>query len=352
MRKSRTISLAIFLVIAFSIHAQENPPFRLLHTTPLPGIEGDLEHLAVDLAGNRLFLGAEDHKSVEVFDLRTGEHLRSITGFGSAPHALRYLPSSNKLVVTVGDDTKVGMVQVVSGADYKIVNTIKLGPGVDCALYDPESKYYYVASGLDEPSQKSLAQQQGKTSSLNIIDTETFKVIGGEIKLPGTHSEAMAIDHSAKKLYVNLTRMNEVGVVDLEKGQLIARWPLPDTESPISMAIDEPNHRLFISTRKPPKFIVYDTDTGKVIATFPCVPTSDEMTFDRVRKRIYITGDGFASVFQQRDADHYEHVAEFPTAYRTKTHVFVPELNRFYVAGSAKFKPGAVMSLLIFQVEP
>ena len=330
MRKFYSIVLPVFLVIALSVHAQENPPFHLLHTTPLPGVEGDLEHLAVDIAGNRLFLGTEDHKTVEVFDLRTGNHLHSITGFGAETHALRYLPNTNKLMVTVGNEDRVGMVQVVNGANYKIVKTMNFDPGVDCALYDPASKYYYVASGKDEPDQKALAQQQ-KTSSINIIDTETFKVIGN-IKLPGSHSEAMAIDHSTKKLYVNLTRVNEVGVVDLEKGTLIARWPLPEAENPISMAIDESSHRLFISTRKPPKFIVYDTDTGKVIATFPCVATSDEMTFDLTRKRIYITGNGFASVFQQREAAHYEHIAEVTTAYRTKTNLFVPKLNRLYVA--------------------
>src|SRR5947207_10392351 len=106
MRKSYAIVLTVFFAIALSVHAEEKAPLRLLQTVPIPGIEGDIEHLTVDLAGNRLFLGAEDHETVEVFDLRTGKHLHSITGFKSAPHALRYLPNTNKLMVTVGDDTK------------------------------------------------------------------------------------------------------------------------------------------------------------------------------------------------------------------------------------------------------
>jgi len=38
------------------------------------------------------------------------------------------------------------------------------------------------------------------------------------------------------------------------------------------------------------------------------------MSFDVLRKRIYMTGSEMASVFELRDADHYEHIAEVPTA--------------------------------------
>jgi len=58
------------------------------------------------------------------------------------------------------------------------------------------NQYYYVESGSDEPG--------GKTHVINIIDTKTFKLVGG-ITLPGNHSEAMAIDHTGKKMYINLT---------------------------------------------------------------------------------------------------------------------------------------------------
>jgi hypothetical protein len=45
-----------------------------------------------------------------------------------------------------------------------------------------------------------------------------------------------------------------------------------------------------------------------------------------------VTGTDTTSVFEQRDADHYEHIAEVPTGFRAKTSVFVPELNRLYIA--------------------
>jgi DNA-binding beta-propeller fold protein YncE len=187
------------------------------------------------------------------------------------------------------------------------------------------------------------------THLLNIIDTKTFTEIG-EITLPGKDNEAMVINRAGKTLYVNLTSTNEVGVIDLDARQVIARWPVPDAQVAHAMAFDELRHRLFIATRKPPRFIIFNTDTGKVVTAPPCVDVNSDMWFDLARKRIYVTGSETASVFEQRDANHYEHVAEVPTAYRAKSSIFAPELNRLYVAVSSKGRPDATMALQIYEV--
>lgn len=322
-----------------SVNAQEKSPLKLIATTPLPGFSGDFDHFAVDSKGNRLFLAAEDHKTVEVFDLRTGKPIHSITGFGQ-PHAILFLAETNKLIVTDGDD--FGRVALVNGETYEIVDSIKLPPGVDGAVFNPVTRSYYVESG---------GEAGAATHLVNIIDAKTFKHVG-DITLPGNHSEAMAVDRAGKKLYVNLTGANEVGVVDLATRQLISKWPVPDAKVENSMVLDEPNHRLFIATRQPPKVFVFNTDTGKVVTSLPCAPFNDDMWFDRPRKRIYATGSETTTVIQQRDADHYEHVAEVTTGFRAKTSILVPELNRLYVAVSGKGKPDAKLALQIFQIQP
>jgi hypothetical protein len=119
---------------------------------------------------------------------------------------------------------------------------------------------------------------------------------------------------------------------------------------------------LFSATHTPPKLFVFDIDTGKVIASLLCAENSDDMSYDPVRKRIYITGDGSTSVFEQRDADHYVHVAEVPTSYRAKTSIFVPELNRLYIAVASRGKrvagklaipePGSKVEVRIYQAQP
>jgi DNA-binding beta-propeller fold protein YncE len=326
-------------VSALSTSAQVKQPLKLVTTTPLPGFSGDFDHFALDLKGKRLFLTAEDHKTVDVFDLE-GKHLHSITGFGQ-PHAALFLPESNNLIVTDGDDD-FGRVELVSGVDYKILSTIKLPNGVDSAVFDPTSQYYYVASGAGESA---------KTHMVSIIDTKEFKK-AGEMELPGNESEAMAVDKEGKKMYVSLRATNEVGVIDLEKRKVLARWPIPGASTANSLVLDEANHRVFIATRKPPKFFVFDADTGKVVTSLPCAPLHDDMWFDTSRKRVYVTGSESTTVFEQKDADHYTHLADVPTGFRAKTSILVPELNRMYIAVSGKGKPDAKLALQVYELQP
>jgi DNA-binding beta-propeller fold protein YncE len=320
--------------------AQEKMPLKLVATTPMPGFTGDFDHFGLDLKGNRLFLASEDQKTVEVFDLRTGQRIHSIKGFGQ-PLTMAYLPESNRLIVTDGGDTDA--VELVDCTDYKIINTLKLGQSVDHGVYNPQNKYFYVENG---------GAPDGKLHVLTIIDTESFTKVGEIAELPGNSNEGMVIDHAGKKLYVNLTGTDEVGVIDLNTLQVIGKWPLPaDAHVAHAIALDEPNHRLFTATRKPGQFIVFNTDSGKVVTTLPCVGMNSDMSLDGARKRIYVTGSETASVFQQGDSDHYEHIAEVPTAYRAKSSIFVPDLKRLYVADSGKGKPDAKLALQIFEVQ-
>lgn len=338
MRRLLQIYMLIQLLSPATASTQELP-LKLIATTPMPGFTGDFDHFGVDLKGNRLFLASEDQKTVEVFDLRTGARIHSIKGFGQ-PLTMTYLAESNRLIVADGGDADA--VQLVDCKQYKIINTLKLGPGVDHSACNPVDGYFYVENG---------GGANGTTHLLTIIDTKSFTKVGDIAGLPGNSHEGMVIDHAGKLLYLNLTGTDEIGVVDLHTRQLVARWPLPDAHVAHAIALDEPNHRLFTATRKPSQFIVFNMDTGKPVASLPCVGVNSDMWFDAARKRIYITGSETASVFEQRDADHYLHLAEVPTAYRAKSSMFVPELKRLYVADSGKGKPGAELALQIFEVQ-
>jgi DNA-binding beta-propeller fold protein YncE len=322
-----------------TVKAQEKLPLKLIASTPLPGYTGDLDHFGVDVKGGRLFLASEVQQTVEVFDLHTGKRTQSIKGFGQ-PLTMAYLADSDRLIVTDGGGTDA--VELVDCKEYKIINTLKLGPGVDHGVYNPVDKNFYVENG---------GGPDAKTHVLTIIDTNSLKPVGEVPGLPGDSNEGMVIDHAGKKLYVNLTGSDEVGVIDLVTRQLVARWPLPDAHIAHAIALDEPNRRLFTATRKPAKFIVFDIDTGKVVSTQPCVGVNSDMSLDVAHKRIYVTGSETATVIEQRDADHYEHIAEVPTAYRAKSSIFVPELKRLYVADSGKGKPDAKLALQIFEAQ-
>src|SRR5258708_1095019 len=321
----------------------ERWPLRLVGSTSMPGFTGDFDHFGADPRGNRLFLAAELAKTVEIFDLKTGARTGNIPGFGH-PLVMHYLPESDRLLVTDGGfpEGAPGAVQLVEGKSYRIINTLNLPAGVDHAAFNPVDQCYYVESGPEVPG--------GDTHLLNIIDLKTFALVG-RVALPGESHEGMVIDRAGGKLYINLTGTDEVGVVDLKTRQLIARWPLPaGAHVAHAIALDEENHRLFTVTRKPEgQFVILDLDTGKVVTARPCVGVNSDISRDVANERIYITGSETVSVFAQRDADHYEHLAEVPSAWRAKSSIFVPELNRLYVAASGKGRPDAKLQLLVFE---
>src|SRR3979411_990630 len=99
MKNPLTAVALTIILLMLSIPGPSQPrqdPLRLVQTISIPGVEGRFDHLAVDLKGKRLFLAAQ--KTVEVFDLTAGKRIHSIGGIGQ-PHAERYLPDLNELVV-------------------------------------------------------------------------------------------------------------------------------------------------------------------------------------------------------------------------------------------------------------
>src|ERR1700722_13825727 len=109
-------------------------------------------------------------------------------------------------------------------------------------------------------------------------------------------------------------------------------------------ALDEAAHRILVVTRKPARLIAIDTETGATVASIPCVNDADDVYYDTGRKRIYIPGgEGFLSVIQQTDADHYQPVAKIPTTIGARTGLWYEKRDRFYLAVPASSKEGAAL---------
>jgi DNA-binding beta-propeller fold protein YncE len=135
------------------------------------------------------------------------------------------------------------------------------------------------------------------------------------------------------RIFVNVPTTNAIVVVDSRKRMVSTTWPIINTQNNFPMALDEVNHRLFVGTRDPPKLMVFDTDSGKVISSLNIAKDPDDIFYDAAKKRIYVScGEGFINIFQQQDANHYNPIASIATAPGARTSLFVPELNRFYLA--------------------
>ena len=58
-----------------------HPPLRFVETIALKGVEGRIDHMAVDPQSGRLFVAALGNGTVEVVDLHSAERIKSLRGF-------------------------------------------------------------------------------------------------------------------------------------------------------------------------------------------------------------------------------------------------------------------------------
>ncbi|MEQ1472363.1 MAG: YncE family protein [Candidatus Acidiferrum sp.] len=323
-----TLTRLLFVVIAgFAVlgtdsgaRAQQKSPLKLLHTIPVPNLkDGDFDHFAVDLEGHRMFLTAEENSKVVIFDLQTNKLLHVISDL-KAPHSMLFRADLKKLFVV---DSDLGEVKIYETTGYKPAGSIKVREGADSAGYDPATKYLYVVDGGKDAKMPN--------AYLDILDTTEAKKVG-EIKIDSDDVEAMAFDKSSPRMFIDVRGNSTIEVIDREKRSVLATWPVPDAKGLTTIAFDEANHRLLVGGRVPPKLFVLDSDSGKIMSSLDAAGMVDDMPVSPDRKRVYFAGTMFTDVFERQDADHYKKVGHIPTAFRAKTAILVPELNRYYLA--------------------
>ena len=342
MKVYLAILLCLWGAAAQRAQGQSNLPLKLVQYIQLPDAEGYLDHMAADVKGGRLFLPVEHQKGIEVIDVRTGKVVHTITGFGKFPRKTVYIPETNQIWVDDGD----GTCKVFSGESYELTKTIPLydpktppDPSLipDNGIYDPVAQRFYIAITFDYLNRATA--KQGATGSVAIVDTKTGTFLG-DVKIDSTDPAGIEIDPSGTRMFVILGDKAQVAVIDLGTKKVTAAWPINDGPQPHTMSQDSVHHRLFIGSRvkpghlyEPGKMVVMDSDTGKVVQVLDSVGGADEIQYDAVSRRIYLSGStGVVDVFHQLDADHYELVAKVPTGALAKTGFLVPDWKRYYSA--------------------
>ena len=364
MKKSSTITffaILTTLLTAFVLRAQAQSKsqrpmehmsglLRLVETIPLPG-DGYMDHLTVDLRGQRLFISGEAAKSLLIVDLRAGKVIHETKGLSAMPKKPVYLTDTNEVWVTLTDSSVIA----ISGTTYEVTKTVKLSGygdpnrGADNAAYDPATHLFYAAVEVFDDFDGS-GNHGATNASIEIVDTTTAKLVGS-IKLPGGDPAGVTIDPSRKRLYVAMGDIvrgeSHVEVIDLEKRAIAAEWPISGGPVPHTAGLDTAHHRLFVGSRmkphtgeiggghqyEPGKLVVMDSETGKVIQVLDSVGGADDLQYDAASSRIYFVGTtGTVAVFKEIDPDHFRLLGKVPTGAISKTGLWVPELKRFYSA--------------------
>src|ERR1700693_1578168 len=294
-------------------------PLQLEEQIPVPSVAGRIDHFSADAKRKRLFVSALGNNSLEVIDVFAGRVVHSIKGLPQ-PQVPLYGLAVDKLYVANAED---GKVRVYDGATSTLRKTIDFGKDPDNMRYDEASKRVYVGFGEDD-------------GGIAMIDPKTDER-GGDVYQTEGHPESCQVEGKGDHIFVNVPDAgNVVESIDKKTGA-VTKWPLRDLRANYAMALNEEDHRLFTITRKTPMMVVLDTQTGKEVARLRAAGECDDVFFDASRKRIYVIGgEGMISVFQQNDPDHYELVANVPSAVGIRTGFFFAKRDRFYVAVPAK----------------
>jgi len=300
---------------------------ELVQIIPLPNVAGRIDHMAVDVAGERLFVAALGNSTVEVIDLKRGSRVRSMQGFGE-PQGLAYVAQSNRLFVASGEPGRVDIFDATSLAPIRRIDGLK---DADNVRYDAKAQQIYVGYGK---------------GALRVIDAATGDA-SGELKLSG-HPESFQLEEGSGRIFVNVPTAGHIAVLDRVQRKSVATWELHGAAANFPMALDEPGHRLFVGVRRPAELLVYDTDSGKLVTRLSIGEDTDDVFFDAARRRIYaICGQGFISIVQLGEADRYTVLEPVRTAPGARTGLFVPALQRLYVAAPARAGSDAAVQVYV-----
>ncbi|PYR43365.1 MAG: hypothetical protein DMF95_25955 [Acidobacteria bacterium] len=306
----------LFLIAAVAIAALQSrsaqEPLILVRSIDLPRVEGRIDHLAFDAAGQRLFVAALGNNTVEVLDLKSNSHIKSVPGFRE-PQGIAVLPDPKLVAVANGQGE--GM-QFIDAGDYHPARLVRLGEDSDNVRYDPATGRLFVGFGA------------GALASISPADGKVL----GEAKLSG-HPESFQLERSGPRVFVNVPTADQIAVVDRAVMKVIATWPVVGAKSNFPMALDEANHRLFVGCRRPARVLMYDATAGKESGSFEIVGDTDDLFYDAARKRLYVSGgEGYLDVFQEEDAYRFARIAHIATAAGARTSLWVPEQARLYLA--------------------
>jgi len=287
---------------------------------PLGEVRGRIDHLAVDLKRNRLFVAELENDTVAVVDLNAYQVIEVISGL-KKPQGLGYHPSTDALYVANGGD---GTLAIFRGDDYRAIARMPLGEDADNVRVDAVSNQVIVAY----------------SGGLAVIDPASrSKVANIELK---THPEGFQLDRSRNRILANDPTNQAIVLVDRAAGREIARWPLGNGTN-FPMALNEKAGHVVVAFRNPPGLAAFSMSDGAPVVNVELCADADDAFVDEKRERVYVScGEGYLDVFDARE-NAYRRISHIDTTPGARTSLFAPEFDLLFVAARAtSSEPAAI----------
>jgi DNA-binding beta-propeller fold protein YncE len=312
-----------------SAQSADKGPLQFETKIPLGDVRGRIDHMAVDLKRQRLFVAELGNDSVGIVDLPNRKMISRIPGL-KEPQGVGYESTTDMLYVANAGD---GSVRLFEGGDYKATARIELGSDADNIRIDAAAKRVFIGYG---------------GGALAVIDPSTRSKVA-DIPLKA-HPEAFQIDPDTSQIFVNVPDARGIAVVDRVSQKQIAKWPLAGRGANFPMALDHVRRQVLVVFRAPAELGVFSMTDGKPIATIETCGDADDLFIDAKRARVYVScGAGFLDVLEAKEAS-YRRIARLPTVSGARTSLFVPEMDRLLVA--ARASSGQPAAIWIFRPMP
>ena len=304
------------------------PPLALVTTIVLPHTGGRIDHMDIDLARERLFVAEIGNGSLDVVDLASRKVIKRLSGLDE-PQGVVFVPKADVLAVGCGGD---GTVRLYDGRTYAPRGVVKLGDDADDARLDPATGDIIIAYG---------------GGGLAIIDPVTATVVK-TIALPA-HPEGFQI--AGDRAFVNVPDGGQIDVVNLHTGKRLATWPLSGLSANFPMALDD-GGRIATGFRSPDVFALFDQTNGHIVGRLADCSTADDIDFDAKRQRYYVScGWGEIDTFALSGGKLHL-TGRVPTAWEARTSLFVPQLDRLFLAVRAGLLFGSNAAIRIYRPLP
>ncbi len=152
------------------------------------------------------------------------------------------------------------------------------------------------------------------------------------IELPGVSGriDHLAFEAACQRLFVAALGNNTVEALDVKVGK--HPRSLPSLREPQGIAV-VPDTKLIAVANGQGDGVQFVSDDYRMVQAVRLGDDSDNVRYDAARKRVYVIGGaGYIDVFQGDEANRLTRIARVPTAAGARTGLFVPELNRLFLA--------------------
>lgn len=330
----RIIGAALIALFALSLDRSVAQPMQ---TSPLQreakillgDVRGRIDHIAIDLKRQRLFVAELGNDSLGIVDLANRKLLRTLTGL-KQPQGVGYEPATDTLYVANAGD---GSVRLFDGNGFTPVGRIELGSDADNVRIDAATNRIFIGYG---------------SGALAIIDPLTRSKVG-DVALKA-HPESFQLDQGSSQIFVNVPDAHAIAVIDRVSQKQIGTWAMGGRGANFPMALDLARRQVLVIFRTSAELGTYSLPDGQLVATTETCGDADDLFVDAKRGRVYVScGAGFLDVFDTKEPA-YRRIARIPTVSGARTSLFIPELDRLVVAIRASAEEPA--AIWVFKTTP